>query len=106
MEEISSGVKVLLSPLNSTSNDGLATLLDDLEGEVLHVGLDLSVGELAADESLGVEDGVVRVHGDLVLCSIADQSFSVGEGHEGGSCAVALVVGNDLDAVISEDSHT
>ena len=39
-------------------NGGLATLADDLEGEVLQVGLHLSVGELATDETLGVEYAV------------------------------------------------
>ena len=42
---------------------GLAVLRDDGEGPVLHVGLDLSVVELAADEPLGVEDRVGGVHG-------------------------------------------
>jgi hypothetical protein len=65
----------LLLALELDLDDGLATLVDDLEGEVLHVGLDLSIGELAADEALGVEDGVVRVHGDLVLGRITDQTL-------------------------------
>jgi hypothetical protein len=72
---------------------------------VLHVGLDLSIVELAADEALGVEDGVVRVHGDLVLGRVTDQTLGVGEGNERGSGAVTLVVGNDLDAVITVDTH-
>jgi len=46
------------------------------------------------------EDGVDGVHGDLVLGSITDQSLSVGEGDVRGRCAVALVVGDDLDAVV------
>lgn len=99
------GGEVLGLALELDLGDGLAGLLDDLEGEVLHVGLDLSVLELAADEALGVEDGVVRVHGDLVLGGVTDQTLGVGEGNEGGSGAVALVVGNDLDAVITEDTH-
>jgi len=53
-------------------DDGLGSLVNDLEGPVLHVGLDLVVGELTTDQSLGVENGVVRVHGDLVLGGISD----------------------------------
>lgn len=61
---------------------GLTTLVDDLEGEVLHIGLDLRVGELATDQSLGVEDGVLGVHGDLVLGGITNQTLGVGETDE------------------------
>ena len=47
---------------------------------MLHVSLDGGIGELPADESLCVEDGVGRVHGDLVLRGVADQTLSVCEG--------------------------
>lgn len=85
---------------------GLATLLDDLEGEVLHVGLDLRVLELAANQPLRIEDGVVGVHGDLVLGGISDQTLGVGKSDEGRGGPVSLVVGNDLNAVITEHTHT
>ena len=62
----------------------------NLEGPVLHVGLDGGVGELATDQTLGVEDGVGRVHGDLVLGSITDQAFGVGERDVGRRRSVAL----------------
>ncbi|ROW17094.1 hypothetical protein VPNG_01039 [Cytospora leucostoma] len=73
--------------------DGRLTgLVDDLEGEVLHVGLNLVVAELATNQPLRVEDGVVRVHGDLVLGGISNQTLGVGESDERGRCAVTLVV--------------
>ena len=59
---------------------GLAALVEDSEGEVLDVGLNLSVGELATDETLGIENGVVRVHRDLVLRGITDETLGVREG--------------------------
>jgi len=65
---------------------------------VLHVGLDLSIGELATDQSLCVEDCVVWVHGDLVLGGISDETLGVCESNEGRRCAVTLVVGDDFDA--------
>jgi hypothetical protein len=86
-------------------NDWLAALVDNLEWEMLHVSLNLSVGELPANQSLGVEDGVGRVHGDLVLCSITNETLGVCEGDKGRCCSVALVVGNDFDAVISKDAY-
>jgi hypothetical protein len=100
------GGEVLGLALELNLDDGLASLVNDLEGEVLHVGLDLSIGELATNEALGVEDGVGGVHGDLVLCRVADETLGIGEGDERGCCAVTLVVGDDLDAVISEDANT
>ena len=61
---------------------------------------------LTANETLGVEDSVVGVHGDLVLGGITDETLGVGEGHEGRGGAVTLVVGDDFDPVITEDTHT
>jgi hypothetical protein len=72
---------------------------------MLHVSLNLRVCELTTDESLCIEDGVDWVHGDLVLCCIADQTLSIGESNKRGRGTVALVIGNDLDAVISEDAY-
>ena len=98
------GCEVLALALEFDLDNRLAALVDDLEGEVLHVGLHLSIGELAANESLGVEDGVDGVHRDLVLRGIADQTLGVGECDERGGCAVALVVGDDLNSVIAVDT--
>ena len=72
---------------------------------MLHVGLNLSVGELASDQALCVEDSVGRVHCDLVLRRVTDQTFCVGEGNERWGGSVALVVGNDFNTVIAEDTH-
>ena len=76
---------------------GFASLVDNLEGAVLSIGMNLSIAELATDETLCIENGVVGVHRDLVLGSIADQTLVVGEGDIRGSGSVTLVVGNDFD---------
>ena len=83
---------------------GLAALVEDSEGEVLDVGLHLSIGELATDEALRIEDGVMGVHRDLVLGRITDQTLGVGEGDIGRGGTVSLVVGDDLDTVVLPDT--
>ena len=64
----------LLFALELDLNNRLATLVNDLEGEVLHVSLNLSIGELASNKALGVEDCVDRVHSDLVLRGVTDET--------------------------------
>jgi len=72
---------------------------------VLHVRLDILVIETATDETLGIEDGVDGVHGDLVLGGITDETLRVGEGDVGGGGAVTLVVGDNLDTVVLPDGN-
>ena len=67
--------------------------VDDFEGVVLHFGLDLSVIELAADETLGAKGVVVEIHDGLALCGISNETLSVGEGDIGRGGTVALIVG-------------
>mmetsp|Transcript_12007 Transcript_12007/g.34694 ORF Transcript_12007/g.34694 Transcript_12007/m.34694 type:complete len:726 (-) Transcript_12007:29-2206(-) len=83
----------------------LAGARDHLEGPVLHVRLHGIVSELAPDQTLGVEDRVPRVHGDLVLGSVADQPLGLVERHVRRGGAVALVVGDDLHTIILPDAH-
>ena len=93
-------------PLVLDLNRRFATFVDDLEREVLHVRLNLCIIELAPDEPLGVEDGVVGVHGDLVLGSVTNQSLTLAEGDIGGGGTVTLVVGNNFNTVILPDTDT
>ena len=46
--------------------------------------------------SLDVEDGVLRVHSSLVLGGLTDQTLLVGERDEGGGSVATLIVGNWL----------
>lgn len=50
------------------------------------------------------ENGVVGVHGDLILRRIADQSFRVGECDVAGRRPVSLIVRDDLDFAMLEDA--
>ena len=49
---------------------------------------------------------VVRVHGNLVLCGIANETLALREGDVGRGRAVTLVIGNDLNTIILPDTDT
>lgn len=94
------GSELLVGTINLDLDNGLALLVDDLVGEVLHVRLDILVGELATNESpkeqlvhdsqrplrigrcsvLDIVDGVSGVGGGLVLGGVTDEAFLVGKG--------------------------
>merc|ERR1719198_106739 len=74
---------------------------DLLRGELLRLGLVVDLDHrLLRRAGLGVEDGVLGVHRDLVLGGVADEALAVGEGDVGRRGAVALIVRDDLHAVI------
>lgn len=68
-------------------------VLDDLVGDLLDVALDLSVGELAADEALGSEQSVLGVDDGLALGGDTDEALAVlSETDDGGGCAGTWVL--------------
>jgi hypothetical protein len=61
--------------------------LHDLVGHLLDVALNLSIGELAADETLRGEKGVLGVDNGLALGGDTDKTLAVlGETDDGGCC--------------------
>ncbi|EZA53153.1 NAD-specific glutamate dehydrogenase, partial [Ooceraea biroi] len=50
------------------------------------------------------ENGVVGIHGDLILGGISDETLRFREGHIAGRCAVTLIIGDDLDLAVLEDA--
>lgn len=51
------------------------------------------------------EDGVARIHGNLVFRRIADQSLGICEGYVTRCCPVALIIGDDLNLPVLENTH-
>ncbi len=61
---------------------------------MLHVSLHFGVREFTADKTLRIEDGVLRVHGDLVLGGVTDETLGVSESNKRWGGSVALVICN------------
>ena len=57
------------------------------------------------NETLGIEDGVMRVHRDLVLGRAADKTFGVREGDIGRGGSDTLIVRDNLDTVVLPDTE-
>ena len=68
-------------------NPGVAVgVLNDLVRNLLDVTLDLSIGELATDETLGSEKSVLGVNNGLTLGSNTNETLAIlGETDDGGS---------------------
>jgi hypothetical protein len=63
-------------------------VLDNLVGHLLDVLLDLSIGELATDQTLGSKEGVLGVDDGLALGGDTDETLALlCEANDGGSCA-------------------
>lgn len=104
---------------------GLTGIIDDGERPRLDILLDGRVIEAATDETpnkilvsllfatkavaicglLSIEDGVLGVHGSVVLGSLTNQTLLIGEGNERRGGERTLLVGNDLDIVALVDGN-
>jgi hypothetical protein len=73
------GGKVTLLATVLDVDSGPAILVVNLEWPVLHVLLHVSVVELTSDETLGVEDSVLRVGVEGVLGRVTDKTFIIVE---------------------------
>ena len=80
----------------------VVALLDDLEGDHLHLVVDFVVA--AAHEALDGEDGVLRVGDGLALGDLADEALAAfGEADDGGRSARTLFICNDFGLAAFED---
>mmetsp|Transcript_137987 Transcript_137987/g.239948 ORF Transcript_137987/g.239948 Transcript_137987/m.239948 type:complete len:85 (-) Transcript_137987:314-568(-) len=68
----------------------VARTLNDFEWPVLHISLDFGILKLAANESLGIKNGVSGISRCLALCCIADEPVRFGESNERRCRALAL----------------
>jgi len=78
----------------------------NLERPELDILLNDGIIKLSTDESLGIEDSVDGVSGNLVLSGITDKSFVFSETDVRRSGSVTLIVGNDFNSIIDPDTDT
>ena len=64
--------------LELSGKEGVGVLVNQLEGEELDVRLHGLVGELTADETLGLIGCVLRVVGQLVFGGVTHQLLTIG----------------------------
>jgi hypothetical protein len=69
-------------------------VLDDLVGNLLDVLLDLGICELAADETLGSEEGVLGVDNSLALGGNTDKALALLCETDDGRCCAATCDGS------------
>ena len=99
-------LEFLLFSLESDNNHGLLTDSGlDLEGPELGIGLDILIRELASNESLGIEDSVGGVSGDLVLGGFSNESLVFSEGDVRGGGVETLIVSDDLNLIVLPDTN-
>mmetsp|Transcript_75942 Transcript_75942/g.111183 ORF Transcript_75942/g.111183 Transcript_75942/m.111183 type:complete len:99 (-) Transcript_75942:75-371(-) len=84
---------------------GLAILLNDLEGEVLQISLQLHIVHLSPDQTLDIKEGVGGIRCSLPLGCFPDHPLCVVEGHPGGRGEIALVIGDDDTALFLRHPH-
>ncbi len=86
---------------------GLVVVLpDDFKGPMLDILLNGRVVHLATNQPLSVKYCIARIHCGLVFCSISDQSLRLCKRYPGWSGAVALIIGNDLYAIVLPETDT
>ena len=87
-------------------DDGFVVLVGhEFEWPVLQVVLHDRIAELAADQALRVEYGVLRVGRHLGLGSLSDESVCVCECNYGRRRSVSEIVGNDLHLSVSPHTN-
>merc|ERR1712137_123197 len=72
----------------------------------LDVSLYQWICKFATNQSLRIKNSVLWIPGNLILRSITNETFGVGESNIRGSGTVALVICDDLNTIILPHTHT
>ncbi len=76
--------------------------VEEGEGKVFDVALDLGITESTTYESFDIEDGIVRIRNSLDLGGIAQDCFCAREGNIRRCVVITVVVWNNLDMIVCD----
>lgn len=72
---------------------------------MLHVCLYRLIRVLSTYQAFGIKDGILGIDGGLIFGGITDETFSgLSKGNVRRSDSIALIVGNDINLPILEDT--
>jgi hypothetical protein len=77
-------------------------VLDDLVGDLLNVTLDLNIGELATDETLGSEESVLGVNDSLTLGGNTNETLTILGDTDDGRSSTGTCRGNQSAIELSK----
>lgn len=79
----------------------------NLKWEEFDVMLNGRITPLATDQTLSIENGILRIDGKLILGCIADETLSIWcESYVWRRYSITLVIGDDFNTAILEHSNT
>lgn len=92
---------------NTNHNVRFAILFLHSKWEVLDIMLDRGVSPVTTNKALSIENGVLRIAGQLILSCITNQTFSFSsESNIRGRNTVSLIISNNFHSAILEDTNT
>ena len=86
---------------------GFGIFFNNFEWEVLYIVLNSAICPFTTNHSLGIEDSVLRIGGQLIFGSISNETFTFScECDIWGSDTVSLIICNDFYPTIFEYTNT
>ena len=86
---------------------GLLVLFDYFKGKELQILFNRFIVPRSTNQTFGIKNSVFWIRGQLIFCSITNQSFPFwSESHVRGSDSVSLVVSDDFNSSVLKDTNT
>ena len=97
-----------LFSLGSVQNDmGFASFFNNFKWEVFDVMLYSRIGPFSSNQSFGIKYSILRIGSELIFGSITNETFSLsGKSNIRWCDSVSLIIGNDFNTSVFENSDT